>query len=440
MAKKSKYKPFSKKQMLVMCWWCRGSAYADRDAIICDGAVRSGKTVCMSLSFVTWASACFDDTSFALSGKTIASLRRNVVAVLLPALGELGFTCTQKLSQNLIEISAFGHTNRFYLFGGKDEGSAALIQGMTLGGVLLDEVALMPRSFVEQAIARCSLDGSKLWFNCNPEHPMHWFHEEWIKKADEKNCLYLHFTMADNPSLTPSIISRYKKLYSGAFYERFVLGKWVAAHGCVYPMFNAERHVALPPAEPEKYYISCDYGTVNPASFGLWGLCSGVWYRLREYYHSSRETGEQRTDEEHYRALCALAGDARITAVAVDPSAASFIECIRRHGRFRVIPAKNEVIDGIRRVSDALREGRLMFSPSCKDTLREFGLYRWDDSGGRDSVRKENDHAMDDIRYFVTTVLHGGEDDGFYAVAAQRQVGGFACPSPAEKGGTRWDF
>lgn len=423
-----------------MCWWCRGSAHSDRDAIICDGAVRSGKTVCMSLSFAAWASANFDDTAFALCGKTIASLRRNVITVLLPSLSELGFTCTQKHSQNLIEISAFGHKNRFYLFGGKDEGSAALIQGMTLGGVLLDEVALMPRSFVEQAIARCSLDGSKLWFNCNPEHPMHWFHEEWIKKAEEKNCLYLHFTMADNPSLTPSIISRYKKLYSGAFYERFVLGKWVAAHGCVYPMFNAARHVALPPKEPEKYYISCDYGTVNPASFGLWGLCSGVWYRVREYYHSSRETGEQRTDEEHYQALCELAGDAQITAVTVDPSAASFIECIRRHGKFKVIPAKNEVIDGIRRVSDALREGRLMFSPSCKDTLREFGLYRWDDSGGKDSVRKENDHAMDDIRYFVTTVLCGGEDDGFYAVAAQRQVGGCVCPSPTEERGNRWDF
>lgn len=373
------------------------------------------------MSFITWAMCSFDNTSFALCGKTIASLRRNVITVLLSPLRELGFECTEKLSRNLIEVSAFDKTNRFYLFGGKDESSASLIQGMTLGGVLLDEVALMPRSFVEQAIARCSLEGSKLWFNCNPEHPMHWFHEEWIKKAAEKNCLYLHFTMEDNPSLTPAIISRYKNLYSGAFYERFVLGKWVAAHGSVYPMFDRSVHLAEPQGEIGKYYISCDYGTVNPSSFGLWGLSQGKWYRLAEYYFDSRAIGEQRTDEEHYSALEELAGEKNIEAVIVDPSAASFIECINRHARFRVIPAKNDVIDGIRRVSDALKQRQILFSPTCKDCIREFGLYRWEHNSAKDSVRKENDHAMDDIRYFVSTVLASEDDTGFFALAAQRK-------------------
>ena len=139
---------------------------------------------------------------------------------------------------------------------------------MTLGGVLLDEVALMPRSFVEQALARCSLEGSRFWFNCNPEHPQHWFHEEWVLKAKEKNCLYLHFTMRDNPSLTPAILKRYETLYSGAFYERFVEGKWVAAQGLVYPMFGSHL-VAEPPQDCGSYYLSCDYGTVNPFSCGL---------------------------------------------------------------------------------------------------------------------------------------------------------------------------
>lgn len=265
------FKTFSAKQMAVLCWWCKGSAHGGHDAIICDGAVRSGKTICMSLSFIAWAFYTFEDTSFAVCGKTIASLRRNVVVPLLPALRAIGFECAEKRSQHLLEISRNGRKNRFYLFGGKDEGSAALIQGMTLGGVLLDEVALMPRSFVEQALARCSLDGSKLWFNCNPENPLHWFHEEWIKKAQQKNCLYLHFTMDDNPSLTERIIQRYKSLYSGAFYERFVEGKWVAAQGLVYPMFKEAAHVREPPdGAPTKHYISCDYGTVNPSSFGLW--------------------------------------------------------------------------------------------------------------------------------------------------------------------------
>lgn len=421
--KKQGFTPFSKKQMKALCWWMPQSPLSGYDAIICDGAVRSGKTLCMSVSFVAWAFSAFSDRSFALCGKTISSLRRNVVTVILPVLRELGFECDEKYSKNLIEISYGGATNRFYLFGGKDEGSAALIQGMTLAGVLLDEVTLMPRSFVEQALARCSVEGSKLWFNCNPEHPMHWFHEEWIKKKDEKNCCYLHFTMKDNPSLTPSIIRRYEKLYSGAFYERFVLGRWVAAQGCVYPMFSQEKHVVHPPECFEKYYISCDYGTVNPSSFGLWGENGGKWYRIREYYFDSRTEGSQKTDSEHYAALCELADGLKIEAVIVDPSAASFMECIRRDGKFTVIPAKNDVIDGIRRVSDCLKDGKILFSPECRASIREFGLYRWESSSSKDAVRKENDHAMDDIRYFVSTVLTQDEDIGFFAIATKRKGG-----------------
>lgn len=423
--KKPAFSPFSKKQMQALCWWLPESPFSTCDAVICDGAVRSGKTLCMSVSFVTWAFSAFADSSFALCGKTIASLRRNVVTVILPVLRDLGFECNEKYSRNLIEITHSGRTNRFYLFGGKDEGSAALIQGMTLAGVLLDEVTLMPRSFVEQALARCSVDGSKLWFNCNPEHPMHWFHEEWIKKHGEKNCLYLHFTMKDNPSLTPSIIRRYERLYSGAFYERFVLGKWVAAQGCVYPMFSQQKHVCEPPENMEEYRISCDYGTVNPSSFGLWGKKGGVWYRVNEYYFDSRTEGRQKTDSEHFEALCELADGKKIRSVVIDPSAASFIECIRRDGRFTVIPAKNDVIDGIRRVSDCLKNGTLMFAPVCRDTIREFGLYRWEENSAKDAVKKENDHAMDDIRYFVSTVVANEDDDGFFAVAAtRRQKGG----------------
>lgn len=406
--------------MCVLCWWMPESPFHRYDAVICDGAVRSGKTLCMSISFVSWAFANFSDSSFALCGKTIASLRRNVITVLLPILREIGFVCTEKLSQNLVEIEFSGKTNRFYLFGGKDESSASLIQGMTLSGVLLDEVALMPRSFVEQALARCSVEGSKLWFNCNPEHPMHWFHEEWILRHEEKNCLYLHFTMQDNPSLTPAIIARYEKLYSGAFYERYVLGKWVAAQGCVYPSFSHEKHIVPVPESFEKYYISCDYGTVNPSSFGLWGLDCGKWYRIEEYYFDSRAEGYQRTDTEHYFHLEKLAGERRIEAVIVDPSAASFIECIRRSGRFRVIPAKNDVIDGIRRVSDMLKSGNLLFSAQCKASIREFGLYRWEENSSKDSVRKENDHAMDDIRYFVSTIAADDGNEGFFAIAAKR--------------------
>lgn len=415
-----KYAPFTEKQRIVLSWWCVQSPYRNRDAIICDGAIRSGKTFCMALSFVAWAMHAFENKSFALCGKTVSSLRRNAVEPILGELGELGFCCRQKLSRNFLEISRGSRINRFYLFGGRDESSASLIQGVTLAGVLLDEVALMPRTFVEQALARCSVEGSRFWFNCNPDFPHHWFYREWILKARQKNALYLHFTMKDNPALCESIVRRYESLYSGHFYERFIEGKWVAAEGLVYSMFSKTEHVCEPPGNCSRYYVSCDYGTVNPASFGLWGEREGVWYRVAEYYYSSKREGKQKTDEEYYEALCSLTGGRAVEAVIVDPSAASFIACIRRHGNYRCIPAKNNVLDGIRRVCDALRAGEIRIGSSCRDAIREFQLYRWQDGGAKDAPRKENDHAMDDIRYFVETVLTGGEE-GFFALSTERR-------------------
>lgn len=413
------FKTFSKKQLCALGWWCQDSPYKDCDAIICDGAVRSGKTLCMSISFILWSLSAFNGRDFAICGKTVRGVRRNVVSPLLATLRELGFGVQEKLSANLIELEYGGVKNRYYLFGGRDESSAALIQGITLAGVLFDEVALMPRSFVEQAIARCSLNGSKFWFNCNPEHPGHWFYREWILKCKEKNALYLHFKMEDNPSLSKKMLERYKSLYSGAFYRRFVEGEWVAAQGAVYPFMTDEMFCEVPWCEFEDYAVSVDYGTVNPASFGLWGLLGGVWYRIDEYYFDSRKEGFQRTDEEHYRELERLCDGKKISAVTVDPSAASFIEVIRRHGRFSVIPARNNVLDGIRQCAAALKEKSIVICRNCADSVREFSLYRWNENSTNDVPIKENDHAMDDIRYFVTTILNGGSGD-FFAVAAER--------------------
>lgn len=409
---------FSPKQLRVLCWWHRGSPDSGHDAIICDGAVRSGKTFCLSLSFVLWSFYAFDSGDFGLCGKTIRSLRRNMVAPLLSLLRRIGFDCEEKLSQNLLLVRQGGSERRFYLFGGKDEGAAALIQGVTLSGVLFDEVALMPRSFVEQAIARCSVSGSRFWFNCNPEHPEHWFYREWIVAAAQKKALYLHFTMDDNPSLDEKVKRRYERLYAGVFYERFVRGRWVAAFGAVYPFMEREEMYTDPPDGMTAFAVSCDYGTVNPTSMGLWGKKDGVWYRVEEYYFDSRREGCQKTDEEHYAALEQLVGERKTECVAVDPSAASFIEVIRRHGRFKVIPAKNDVPDGIRKTSTALKEGKIRICKNCAAARREFQLYRWDTAHSREMPVKKNDHAMDDIRYFVSTVADGGS--GVFVMAAQR--------------------
>ena len=406
---------FSRKQRQVLTWW-RQNRW---QAIICDGAVRSGKTFCMGLSFFLWAQSCFDGRQFALCGKTVGALRRNLLTELVPCLRRIGMIVRENRSANSLTVEFGGQRNQFLLFGGKDESSAALIQGSTLAGLLLDEAALMPRSFVEQAVARCSVRGSKLWFNCNPEGPMHWFYREWILRAEERGALYLHFTMDDNPSLSPRIRARYEKAYSGTFYRRFILGEWTAAKGLIYDFFTPQEYCARVPEKPwERVRISIDYGTVNPTSMGLWGLRGGVWYRAKEFYFNSREARRQMTDEEYARALEGLAGERRISAVIVDPSAASFIEALRREG-FRVVRADNDVADGIRVTADLLRQRRIVLCDTCRDCLREMALYCWDERTGRDAPRKEHDHAMDEMRYFAMDLM--GERSGGFAVTSVRR-------------------
>lgn len=396
---------FSDKQRTVLTWWTPGSPHCGCDAIVCDGAVRSGKTLAMGLGFFLWAMASFTGRRFAICGKTIESLRRNVLAEVQPRLASLGADVRERRSENLLTVRLLGHENRFYIFGGRDESSASLIQGITLAGVLLDEAALMPRSFVEQACARCSVGGSRLWFNCNPAGPEHWFYKSWILQSAARNCLRLHFTMADNPSLTPAVRARYERLYTGVFYQRFVLGQWVQAEGRVYSFFGPELVQAVPPGPFDTWYVSCDYGTVNPTSMGLWGRCGGVWYRTAEFYFSSRTAQRQMTDEEYAEALENLAGTRPVEAVVVDPSAASFIAVLRRRG-CRVIRARNDVLGGIRQTSDALKSGRVVICEPCADCIREMDEYVWDTKGGgQDRVIKAHDHAMDDMRYFVSTVL-----------------------------------
>lgn len=412
---------FSEKQLVALSWWHPQSKYFARDGIICDGAVRSGKTYSLSLGFCLWAMSCFSGACFAFCGKSIKALRRNLIDPVLKELVTLGYHYKERAALGYLDIFRENRSNRFYLFDGYNEASAARIQGVTLCGVLLDEVALMPRSFVEQALARCSQKDARFWFSCNPEHPGHWFYTEWIQKAKEKNLLYLHFTMQDNPALSLKIRQRYERLYSGNFYERFVLGKWVAAQGVIYPMFDPKTHVFKEIPDCSVFYISCDYGTVNPMSMGLWGESDGVWYRIAEYYYDSKKQGTLKTDEEYYQALDKLAADREIAGVVVDPSAASFIACIRKHGRFTVFPAQNDVANGIRLVGNALQEKKLRFHESCTDLLREFSLYRWDEQTGGERPVKQFDHAMDEMRYFAATVLENQTNSGFFAAAVARE-------------------
>ena len=390
----------SPKQMKILAF-----PHTKYDALICDGAIRSGKTSIMMWAFVKWAMDNFIGQRFGVCGRTVDSCTKNIIVPFTGmSLARQKYIIRWRRGDKVMEVRRGGVTNYFEVFGGKDEASYALIQGRTLAGVLLDEVVLMPRSFVEQALGRCSVDGSRMWFSCNPASPMHWFYTEWVQKHKERNALYLHFEMRDNPSLSEKILVRYESMYSGVFYRRYVLGEWCIAEGLVYPMFDDSCVVDDVPESGGEYYISVDYGTLNPFSAGLWCLKNGVATRIREYYYSGRETNRNKTDEEYFVEVEKLAEGLPIRSVIVDPSAASFIEVLRRH-KYPVRKAKNDVMPGIITTGRYLQDGTIKIHRSCKDTIREFGLYSWDDKSTEDKVVKENDHAMDETRYFSYTVL-----------------------------------
>ena len=438
------FQPFSRKQRKVLNWWCWTSPVKDYDGIIADGAIRSGKTVSMSLSFVMWAMSSFAGQNFAMCGKTIGSFRRNVLFWLKLMLKSRGYKVADHRADNLLVVTRRGVENYFYIFGGKDERSQDLIQGITLAGVFFDEVALMPESFVNQATGRCSVEGSKFWFNCNPDGPYHWFKQNWIDKSigflgkerireireeaaaegrepDLKKLLYVHFTMDDNLSLAEEIKARYRSMYTGVFFKRYILGLWAMAEGIIYDMFDEKKHavdtrkLAEDYAEQTGYdfwtqerYVSCDYGTQNPTAFLLWNKAAdGRWYCRKEYYYSGREKGRQKTDQEYSEDLTGWLAGMSIRSVVLDPAAASFRAQLEKDG-YKVKKAKNDVLDGIRFVATLLNQGSILFDKSCTNLIMEFGSYIWDAKAaerGEDKPVKEHDHALDAARYMAYTII-----------------------------------
>lgn len=426
------FKPFSKKQLLVLGWWMLPQ-YKKYNALICDGAVRSGKTVSMSFSYVNWATESYNGYNFALCGKTIASCRRNVVQPLKQMLLSRGYVVIDNRSQNVLTISrrwktANGniveHTNYFYIFGGSTEASQDLIQGITLAGVFFDEVALMPQSFVNQATARCSVTGAKFWFNCNPDSPFHWFKQEWIDKAEGRRALHLHFTMDDNLSLSAEVKDRYKSLYSGVFYKRFILGLWVLADGVIYPMFDSDRHAKVVKRNWTRTFVAADFGIQNATTFGIFGYYAPEkrYHEIASYYHSGRDSG-QKTVAEYVDDLVKFLGENMVmpSYITCDPSAAPLLVELRKHSYFKrhkikIIPAKNNVEVGIQMVSYLLDHEKFTLDPSCKADIEEFASYVWDEDKlekGIEEILKIHDHAMDKIRYAIMTdsVLYRTMDD-----------------------------
>lgn len=419
-----KFQKFSRKQRQIFTWWLPNSPVREAGGIVADGAIRSGKTVSMSLSYTMWSMANYDGQNFIMAGKTISSFKRNVLQNLKLMLTSRGYHWIYHISgdfPNMLEVSRNGRTNYFYIFGGKDEGSQDLVQGITAAGAFFDEVALMPESFVNQATARCSVEGATWWFNCNPAGPMHWFKLEWIDKRIKKRLLYLHFTMDDNLSLSEKVKEKYRAMYAGVFYLRYIKGLWAVAEGLIYTMLtddnlytDQERPVALKNTAMKA--ITVDYGTTNPCVFlEVWDDGQTIWIE-QEYRWDSRSeearrsANPQRTDAQYADDMTEFMGmePQDQCMVVVDPSAASFITELRSRGLY-VKPANNEVADGIRVVGSLLAKRNIRINKdNCKGLISEMQSYVWDDKAaerGEEKPVKQKNHGPDALRYYCYTVL-----------------------------------
>lgn len=420
-----RFERFSKKQMQLLTWWTDGSPYHDYSGIIADGSIRAGKTVAMGISFVVWAMENFDAQNFAMCGKTVGSFRRNVWSWLKPVLRIHGYRMEESRTENLVVISYKGHINHFYIFGGRDESSQDLIQGITLAGLYCDEVALMPESFVNQATGRCSVTGAKMWFNCNPDSPRHWFLTNWIEQKERKRLLHIHFLMDDNPSLSEPVRERYRTMYSGVFYQRFILGMWVMAQGAIYRdawneelLFDDDKLTWIYRNEHiMRRYIAIDYGTVNPMVFlDIYDDGRDVWV-VNEYYWDSRAEEREKDNSQYADDLMEFIGDEHLypAAVVIDPSAASFKIELRNRGlrakeTVETINAANDVLEGIRAVNTLMTRRRVHFHRTrCPNCIKEHQSYVWDDKAlqqsGKERPVKVADHCPDAFRYFVSTII-----------------------------------
>ena len=373
-----------------------------------EGSVSSGKTW---VSLVLWAfevKTSPEDKAYLMCAKSLTTLKRNCLLLLQELVGERNFT----FSLSSKEARLFGR--KVFLEGANDARSEAKIRGMTLQAAYCDELTQFPEDFYTMLLSRLRLPNAKLIATTNPDAPSHWLKTDYIDRQNELDFLDIKFLLDDNPTLPRDYVENLKKEYVGVFYERFILGNWVAAEGLIYPMY--EDAIEEPPSEKaEDYQLSIDYGTLNAFACILWGKHKDIWYAEKEYYYSGRAEQALKTDDEYADIIDEYFGaeynaDNKLRVI-IDPSAASFITALRRREKYRVIPADNAVVDGIRETASAMSQGFIKISPKLKHWKKEVEGYVWDESCSEDRPVKDNDHIMDAMRYFVKTnyIVRKGE-------------------------------
>ena len=410
--------PISDKQKKILAF-----PYSHYDALICDGAVRSGKTSIMMWAFVRWAMENFSGQRFGVCGRTVDSCTKNIIVPFTAmSLAKERYIIRWRRGDKVMEVRRGAVTNYFEVFGGKDEASYTLIQGRTLAGVLLDEVVLMPRSFVEQALARCSVDGARLWFSCNPGSPHHWFYQEWIKRSRERNALYLHFEMTDNPGLSKRTLERYENMYAGIFYDRYVRGLWVAAEGIVYKDFanDTEKYLIGDPLEWAKQNgtsfsiisIGVDFGgTKSATKFQATGITKDFRVVALEEEYIKNEEIDPNALNRRFATFCQLiTSKYGYSQTRADSAETVLIRGLdhtaqKMHLGTQVKNAmKLQITDRIRLVVLLMKQGRFKVSRSCPHLIDALQTAIYDPDKFEDERLDDGTSDIDSLDAFEYSI------------------------------------
>ena len=383
---------------------------------ILHGSVRSSKTINCTVRWLYYL-VNGPQGDLAMLGKTIATLQRNVLNDMFDIVGPKNY---KWINRQQGELQVFGR--RIYCFGANNEDAESKIRGATFAGAYCDEANLYPQSVFNQLMARMSIKGAQCFCNCNPDNPYHWFYTDYIKNDKIKDKKIWQFLMEDNLSLDPDYIESLKQTYTGVWYERMIEGKWVAAEGRIYDMFDDKAHMIDTQAfikasglNPKaiKWVVGCDYGTATVMSWGLYGrLPNGTYLKVKEYYYDAMKLKSQKTDHEFADKFDAWIKQSGVHpwAVFCDPSAASWKTELMRRG-YVVLNANNDVINGIRQVATMLNTQKFYIDKSCVNTKMEYSTYSWDPMAqkqGKDRPIKEHDHTCDTDRYVLyTDTLNG---------------------------------
>ena len=414
------FQPFSPKQKQLTYWWAEGSPFRDRDMVIADGAIRSGKTVAMLCGFFLWSLRCFEGERFILAGKTIGALKKNVIGPALQILQGWGLPYVYVSSGDEARLEVGG--NVYYLYDAHNERSQDRLQGLTAAGALADEAALFPRNFIEQMIGRCSVEGAKVWLNCNPESPAHYVKTELIDRAEEKRIYHLHFLMDDNLTLSPGTRARYRRMFSGVFYRRFILGEWALTDGLIYPQFandpNAYTADALPPIQYAA--VGVDFGGTGSAhAFTLTGFTPGMErvVVLDEYYHSNKKDGvlspkqvedafvdfvrRAKSRYRVYEARCDSAEQTMIRGLAVASARTGLGIDVKN-------AVKGPIHDRIAFYNSLIAQGRFLVCRRCTNTIRAMKEAVYDPKKPLEDVRLDdgstNIDSLDSMEYSTEPV------------------------------------